>query len=431
MTDLLLKNIKLVNPSDNSCKVCDVLVCKKTISKISESIESDSAKVIEASGLTLIPGLIDIHTHLRDPGYTDKEDIISGARAAAAGGVTTLLCMPNTKPATDCTETVKYIIEKSKDADARVLPVAAITCGLGGEILTDMKALKSAGAVAFSDDGVPVKTAALMAKAMENSALIDAPILAHCEEKTLSGKGIINKGKVSEKLGCEGIPDSAEDVGTAREIALLMSAPKNARLHICHVSTENSINLIRNAKAAGFNITAETAPHYFIFNDEKALLCDADYRMNPPLRSEGDRIAVLEAVCDGTIDCIATDHAPHTPEEKLDFFTAPNGVIGMETSFSASYTALVKSGKMSVSELAGLMSYNPSKIIGIDGGKLCEGAIADFAIIDENEKWIVDAEKLHGKSKNCVFKGCELQSKVKMTVLGGRIVYNDLTSEEL
>lgn len=429
MTDLLFKNVKAVNPSNDTVKVCDILVKDGVIAQIGGNIEVNDVKIIEASGLTLIPGLVDIHTHLRDPGFTDKEDIITGANAAAAGGVTTLFCMPNTKPAVDSEETVKYIIDKAKDANASVIPVAAVTKGLSGEELTDMCALKAAGAGAFSDDGVPVKTAELMRKALDTATELNLPVFAHCEDKSLSKKGIINEGVVSEKLGCEGIPNSAEDVGTAREISLLMSAKKGARLHICHVSTEGSVNLIRFAKSLGLNITAETGPHYFIFNEEKVFSRDADYRMNPPLRSENDRLAVLKAVCDGTIDCIATDHAPHTPSEKSDFYTAPNGVIGMETSFSASYTALVKTGLLSVLQLVKIMSYNPAKIAGADGGTLDIGSRADVVLIDENEKWTVDPLKLHGKSKNCVFKGAELQSKVKMTVLGGRIVYNELFSE--
>ncbi len=429
MTDLLFKNVKAVNPSDNTVKFCDVLIRDGAFSQVGGNIEVNGVKIIEASGLTLIPGLVDIHTHLRDPGFTDKEDIITGANAAAAGGVTTLFCMPNTKPAVDSEATVKYILDKAKNAAARVIPVAAVTRGLSGGELTDMSALKAAGAGAFSDDGVPVKTAELMRKALDAAAELDLPVFAHCEDKSLSKKGIVNEGAVSEQLGCEGIPNSAEDVGTAREISLLISAKRGARLHICHVSTEGSVNLIGFAKALGLNITAETAPHYFIFNEDKVLSCDADYRMNPPLRSEKDRLAVLKAVCDGTIDCIATDHAPHTPSQKNDFYTAPNGVIGMETSFSASYTALVKTGRISLLQLVRLMSYNPAKAAGTDGGTLDLGSRADAVLIDENEKWTVDPSKLHGKSKNCVFKGEELQSKVKMTVLGGRIVYNELLSE--
>ena len=429
MADLLFKNARVVDPSQNLNRVCDVLCKNGTIAFIGKNIESNGATVIDASGLLLAPGLIDLHTHMRDPGFTEKEDIFTGCAAAAAGGVTTLCAMPNTRPACDNPETIQYILDKAKNAKARVLPVGAITKGLKGEELTDMESLVKAGACAFSDDGVPVHTAAQMQQAMAVSAGLGVPILAHTEDKTLSADGIINDCPSCEALGAKGIPNAAEDVGTAREIALLMSAPKNTHLHICHVSTSGSVALIRDAKARGLQITAETCPHYFIFTDEKVKTKDADYRMNPPLRAEADRKAVLRGVLDGTLDVIATDHAPHTSLEKSDFYKAPNGVVGMETSFAASYTALVKSGVMTVSDLIRKMSVLPAKILGIDGGTLKVGARADLILIDENEVWTVNPEKLHGKSQNCVFKNCKLQSKIKMTVLGGEIVFDDRIKE--
>ena len=425
MVDLLFKNARVVDPSQKLDRICDVLCKDGTVAFIGENIVCSTAVTIDASGLILAPGLIDLHTHLRDPGFTEKEDIVTGCAAAAAGGVTTLCAMPNTLPACDTPETIRYVLQKAENAQARVLPVAAITKGLKGEELTDMAALKEAGACAFSDDGVPVHTAAQMQQALTLSANLNAPIFAHTEDRSLSAGGIVNDCALCADLDAKGIPNSAEDVGTAREIALLMSAPQNARLHICHVSTAGSVSLIRDAKARGLHITAETCPHYFMFTDAKISEKDADYRMNPPLRSENDRQAVLRGVLDGTLDVIATDHAPHTATEKADFYTAPNGVIGMETSFSASYTALVQSGMLSVSELIEKMSVRPAQILGIDGGTLRIGGRADLILIDENEVWTVDTEKLHGKSKNCVFKNCTLQSKIKMTVSAGRIVYND------
>lgn len=425
MVDLLFKNARVVDPSQKLDRICDVLCKDGTVAFIGENIVCSTAVMIDASGLILAPGLIDLHTHLRDPGFTEKEDIITGCAAAAAGGVTTLCAMPNTLPACDTPETIRYVLQKAEKAQARVLPVAAITKGLKGENLTDMTALKEAGACAFSDDGVPVHTAAQMQQALALSAKLNVPIFAHTEDRSLSAGGIVNDCPLCTDFGVKGIPNSAEDVGTAREIALLMSAPQNARLHICHVSTAGSVSLIQDAKARGLHITAETCPHYFMFTDAKISEKDADYRMNPPLRSENDRQAVLRGVLDGTLDVIATDHAPHTATEKADFYTAPNGVIGMETSFAASYTALVQSGMLSVSELIEKMSVRPAQILGIDGGTLRIGRRADLILIDENEVWTVDTEKLHGKSKNCVFKNCTLQSKIKMTVSAGRIVYND------
>ena len=425
MVDLLFKNARVVDPSQKLDRICDVLCKDGTVAFIGENIVCSTAVTIDASGLILAPGLIDLHTHLRDPGFTEKEDIITGCAAAAAGGVTTLCAMPNTLPACDTPETIRYVLQKAEKAQARVLPVAAITKGLKGENLTDMTALKEAGACAFSDDGVPVHTAAQMQQALALSAELNVPIFAHTEDRSLSAGGIVNDCALCTDLGVKGISNSAEDVGTAREIALLMSAPQNARLHICHVSTAGSVSLIQDAKARGLHITAETCPHYFMFTDAKISEKDADYRMNPPLRSENDRQAVLRGVLDGTLDVIATDHAPHTATEKADFYTAPNGVIGMETSFAASYTALVQSGMLSVSELIEKMSVRPAQILGIDGGTLRIGGRADLILIDENEVWTVDPEKLHGKSKNCVFKNCTLQSKIKMTVSAGRIIYND------
>ncbi len=431
MADLLFTGARVVDPSQNMDCVYDVLCRGGKIAFIGKNIICENATQIDASGLILAPGLIDIHTHLRDPGFTQKEDMLSGCASAAAGGVTTLCAMPNTNPACDTPDTIQYILEKAKKAKARVLPVAAITKGLKGETLTDPEALVCAGACAFSDDGVPVATAKLMQDAMKASARLHVPILAHTEDRSLSGKGIMNACKLCEDLSAVGIPNAAEDVGTAREIALLMSAPEGAHLHICHVSTSGSAQLIADAKKRGLSITAETCPHYFIFNDKKLEARDADYRMNPPLRSEEDRRAILHALLDGTLDVIVTDHAPHTPAEKSDFYKAPNGVIGMETSFAASYTTLVKSGVMTISELLCRMSQRPAQILGVEGGTLKVGSRADLILIDENEVWTVDPNALHGKSKNCVFKNCKLQSKVKMTVLNGEIVFDELTKEKM
>lgn len=425
MSAFLFQNARVIDPSQNMDVVCDLLCRDGKIAAVGQGLPADGAKRIDASGLILAPGLIDLHTHLRDPGFTEKEDILTGCAAAAAGGVTTLCAMPNTKPTCDTPEIITYILEKAKNAKARVLPVAAITKGLAGQELTDMEALKKAGACAFSDDGVPVATAALMAEAMREASKLNVPIFAHTEDQTLSKGGKINEGKVSRELGVPGIPNAAEDVGTARELALLMTAPKNTRLHICHVSTAGSVALIADAKRRGLSVTAETGPHYFMLNDEMLRTKDADYRMNPPLRTKADQEAVLKALVDGTLDVIATDHAPHTPLEKSDFLNAPNGVIGMETSFSAAYTALVLTGLMTVSELIYRMSTLPAKILGRDLGTLRVGAPADLILIDEHETWVVDPEHLHGKSKNAVFKGRKLQSRIKMTVYNGEIVFED------
>ncbi len=421
---LLIRGARIVNPARHEDYIGNILIAGDRISAVSEHACDPDAEVIDAHGLTAVPGFVDLHVHLRDPGFTDKEDILSGCRAAAAGGVTSLLCMPNTKPAVDTPETVRYILDKAKDADAHVYVAAAITKGLGGAELNDLEALRKAGAVALSDDGRPVVDTACLAEAMCRAPELGMLAAAHCEDLYLAKKWYLNEGEISKQLGLPGVPAAAEDCGTAREIAV--AAAYDVPVHICHVSTRTSAALIRDAKARGVKVTAETAPHYLLLTDKELLKRDADYRMNPPLRAEEDRLAMIEAVRDGTIDAIATDHAPHTPAEKADFLKAPNGSVGMETSFAASYTALVKTGVLTLAELVERMSVRPAQILGIEAGVIGAGEIADIALIDEHEEWLVDPDKLHGKSRNTPFKGMTLTGKVKATVCGGRVIYSEL-----
>ena len=421
---ILIRGARILNPARGEDYVGNILIAGDRVSAVSEHVYDDDAVVIEANGLTAVPGFIDLHVHLRDPGFTDKEDIHTGCRAAAAGGVTSLLCMPNTKPAIDTAETVRYILDEAKTADAHVYVAAAITKGLQGVELCDLDALREAGAVALSDDGRPVVDTACLVEAMRRAPELGMIVAAHCEDLFLAKKWYLNEGETSKAVGLPGVPAAAEDCGTAREIAV--AAAYDVPVHICHVSTKTSAALIREAKARGVKVTAETAPHYLLMTDKELLKKDADYRMNPPLRAEEDRIAMIEAIKDGTIDVIATDHAPHTPEEKADFLKAPNGSIGMETSFAGAYTALVKTGVLTLSELVEKMSVRPAEILGIEAGMIGAGQTADIVLIDENEVWTVDADKLHGKSRNTPFKGMELQGKVKLTVCGGRVVYNEL-----
>ena len=421
---LLIRGARIVNPARHEDYIGNILIAGDRISAVSEHACDPDAEVIDAHGLTAVPGFVDLHVHLRDPGFTDKEDILSGCRAAAAGGVTSLLCMPNTKPAVDTPETVRYILDKAKDADAHVYVAAAITKGLGGAELNDLEALRKAGAVALSDDVRPVVDTACLAEAMCRAPELGMLVAAHCEDLYLAKKWYLNEGEISKQLGLPGVPAAAEDCGTAREIAV--AAAYDVPVHICHVSTRTSAALIRDAKARGVKVTAETAPHYLLLTDEELLKRDADYRMNPPLRAEEDRLAMIEAVRDGTIDAIATDHAPHTPTEKADFLKAPNGSVGMETSFAASYTALVKTGVLTLAELVERMSVRPAQILGIEAGVIGAGEIADIVLIDEREEWLVDPDKLHGKSRNTPFKGMTLTGKVKATVCGGRVIYSEL-----
>lgn len=421
--NILIKNSKVVSPADGINGINDILISDGKIAQIGESLSADGAQIIDAEGLCAIPGLVDMHVHLRDPGQTQKEDILSGCRAAAAGGVTGLLAMPNTTPATDSPETVKYILEKAKKADAKVYVAGSITKGLKSQEPTDIAELKRAGAVALTDDGRPVENTKYLSDAMKLAPQYGMRVVAHCEDLFLADKGIINEGEVSEKLRVKGIPAAAEDCGTAREIAL--AAALGVPVHICHVSTKTSVELIRDAKNRGVRVTAETAPHYFSLTENELLKRDADFRMNPPLRTISDVDEIVNGLLDGTLDAIATDHAPHTVEDKSDFEKAPNGSIGMETSLAVGITCLVKRGLMSFEKLVEKMSVNPAKILGINAGTLAIGAPADIALVDLNEEWVVDADKLHGKSKNTPFKGRRLYGKVKKTILDGRVVFED------
>ncbi len=420
--DLLIKNAFAVSPADGFNEPMDILVSGGKIAAVGKNLSAGDAEVLNAEGLYAFPGFVDMHVHLRDPGQTQKEDIITGCRAAAAGGVTSLLCMPNTTPAIDSAETVEMILEKAKSATARVYVAASISKGLKSKEPTDLQAVHAAGAVGLSDDGRPVENTKMLSDAMKQAPDLGMTVVAHCEDLYLADGGRINEGEVSEKLGVKGIPASAEDCGTAREIAL--AAAENVPIHICHVSTKTSVALVRDAKRRGVKVTAETAPHYFSLTEKELLRRDADYRMNPPLRTSKDVEAIINGLADGTLDCIATDHAPHTPEDKADFEKAPNGSIGMETSFAVGITYLVKPGLLTLQELINKMSVNPARILGISAGTLSVGAPADIAIADIGEQWTVDVNRLHGKSKNTPFKGLTLTGRVRTTILNGEVVFS-------
>ena len=387
------------------------------------SLEGENADIVyDCSSLTAMAGLFDMHVHLRDPGFTHKEDILTGCSAALAGGVTGVAAMPNTKPAADNPETVRYIIDKAKNTGVKVYPVGSITKGLQGRELCDFDSLKDAGICAVSDDGRPVENAEMMREALVLAAEKNIPVISHCEDLSIIKGGIINKGSIALKLGVQGMDRASEDYITAREMILAHSA--GVPIHIAHVSTKDSVAMIRFAKSMGVKVTCETCPHYFLMTEEKVSSMDADYRMNPPLRTEEDRKAVLEGILDGTIDCIVTDHAPHTPEEKADFFRAPNGVIGMETSLAAVLT-LFHEGKLTLSDIARLMSEKPREILSLPEVKIAVGQKADLFVMDTQYKWTVDPEKLHSKARNAVFKGVEFTGKPVMTIAEGEIRYKD------
>lgn len=424
MSTILIQNARIMNTSVEMDRKGDIFINNGVLAEIGDKIVCDSDFTFDATGMIVAPGLVDMHVHTRDPGFTFKDSIETVSECAAAGGVTALAAMPNTNPAADNTETIRYVIDKASKAKTRVFPVGSVTKDLKGESLVDFAALKAAGAIAFSDDGEPVANAKLMSDAIKLTGLLDSVILAHCEDKSLAGNGIINEGVISEKLGVKGIPCSSESVGVSRELAIAKSL--NARIHICHVSTSDSVDIIRSAKKSGVKVTAETCPHYFMLNEEYLALQDADYRMNPPLRTEADKMAIIRGIIDGTIDTIATDHAPHTMEEKSDFLNAPNGVVGLETLLAAGITGLVNKGYISLFKLLHMMSALPAQILGIDAGNMKIGKTADIVVFNPTEKWIVNPEKLHGKSRNTPFKEMKMCGKVKLTICRGEVVYNDL-----
>lgn len=418
---MLIRNGRLVDGSMD--KKGDILIIDGKIAKIADAIVCPNDEMIDAEGAVVLPGLIDMHVHLRDPGYTYKEDVLSGCEAAAAGGVTGVACMPNTNPVNDNPEVTEYILLRAKRAKAKVYPIASITKRMNGEELTNFSKLRQAGAVGISDDGRPVEDRQRMKDALQRGAASGLLPISHCEDLAIIAGGIINKGKISEQLGVKGMDRLSEDSITEREISLAKET--GCPIHIAHVSTKGAVEAIRRAKADGVKVTCETCPHYFMLTEEELLKRDADYRMNPPLREESDRAAVEEGILDGTIDCIVTDHAPHAAEEKADFEKAPNGVVGLETSLAATLTALYHTGKLTLQEIVRLMAERPAKLLGIEGGSLTVGAAADLTLVDLEEEWIVEPKKLHSKSKNTVFKGRTFRGKVKMTLLDGNIVYED------
>ncbi|MDY4048297.1 dihydroorotase [Negativibacillus massiliensis] len=424
---MLIANARILDPS---CEppvdfIGDILIEGDRIIKVGSNLAqtkiAQGAQHIDASGLCAAPGFLDIHVHLRDPGFTHKEDIITGCKAAAAGGVTGVCCMPNTKPVTDNEEVLSYILDKAKDADARVYPIASITKGMLGQELNDIAALHACGAVAVSDDGRPVENGGMMLKALKEAYKAGVPVISHCEDLTIIDGGIINEGRISKELGVKGMDRASEDSITAREIVLAESS--DTAIHIAHVSTKGSVQLIREAKARGVKVTCETAPHYMMMTDELLLSYNANFRMNPPLREQEDCEAIVEGVLDGTIDAIVTDHAPHAAEEKANFLKAPNGIVGLETSFAAACTVLVHQCGMSLLDLVKLMSTNPANLLRLPGGTLREGSLADIVLFDPDRSWTVDAEKLHSKSKNTPFDGLELTGRVVRTILGGKTVF--------
>jgi dihydroorotase len=407
----------------NSVEKKDILIKQGKIVKIAANIPADGSEEIDASGLYVFPGLIDMHVHLRDPGFEYKEDIESGSKAAVKGGFTQICCMPNTNPITDNKVVVSYIKHKAQEVGlCKVHPIGAITKGEKGEQLAEIGEMKKAGAVAISDDGVTVKNSRLMRLAMEYASGFDIKCLCHCEDKELVDGGVVNEGLSSTIAGLKGIPRAAEDIIIAREIALAESL--DVPVHICHVSTHSGVRLIRDAKRAGVKVTAETCPHYFAVTDEIITSFDTRTKVNPPIREEVDKQAILAGLKDGTLDCIVTDHAPHHINDKnVEYPAAAFGISGIETSFGFAITYLYKAGVLSLNELADRMSAAPARILGLDGGEIKEGGVADLMIANLNENWVVDPEKFVSKGKNSPIGGYTLDGVVKYTIVDGDVKY--------
>ncbi len=431
----LIKKGYVIDPASGREGQYDVLIDGELIRRIDRDISVDAvvqlAKkdvqkhlVIDAEGKYVMPGFIDLHVHLREPGFEYKETIATGAKAAAAGGYTTICPMPNTKPATDSGDMIRLVQEKAKqEATVNILPIGAITIGQSGSELADIKELKSAGAVALSEDGKSVMDTALYMEAMQQAAHYRLPIFAHCEDKALVGKGVINAGRTAVKLGLPGISNAVEDIITARDI--LMAKESGAQLHLCHISTRDSAKMLALAKKEGLPVTGEVCPHHFILSDEDIKSDDSDYKMNPPLRSPEDVEALKLALKEGVIDVIATDHAPHSMEEKAkSFMESPFGIVGLETAFALTYTELVEKGYLSISQMVEKMSVNPAKVLGIDRGTLGEGKIADLVIADPRVEYRIDREAFYSKGKNTPFQGRKVRGQIICTFVAGSMVYN-------
>jgi dihydroorotase len=419
--NILIKNGQMIDPANKVDEKLDILLSDGKTARLGKpgSIPADGAQVVDASGKILVPGLVDMHVHLREPGFEYKETIKTGAAAAKAGGFTSVCCMPNTNPVNDNRSVTEFILSEATDAPARVFPIGAITKGSKGEELAEMAELHSAGCMAVSDDGKPVMNAAIMRRAMEYSKIFDIPIISHSEDCALSNTGVMNEGFVSTELGLRGIPAAAEEVMIARDIAL--AELTGCRLHIAHVSTAGSVRMLREAKARGVKVTAETCPHYFTLTEEAVRGYNTMAKMNPPLRTADDVAAIKQGLKDGTIDVIATDHAPHGMDEKsVEFDYAPFGIVGLETAIGLVFK-LVHEGLLSMSEAVRKMSLNPVSILRINKGTLSAGADADITIIDPNAEWTVDSSQFKSKSKNTPFDGWKLKGKAVQTIVGGRL----------
>jgi dihydroorotase len=429
LTATLIKGGEVINPRLKTKGTLDILIHNGKVEKIARPGEikinnEANLEVIDATGMIVTPGLIDMHVHLREPGYEYKETILTGSEAAAAGGFTAVACMANTRPVNDSASVTKYILQKAKEANlVRLYPIAAVTKGQAGETITEFEELKAAGAVGFSDDGRPVFDSMIMRNALERASLLKMPVISHCEDLYLSKDGVMHEGSVSKRLNLKGIPSASEEIMVIRDI--LLAKLTGCPVHIAHVSTEGSVRFIEQAKGEGIPVTAETAPHYFSLDHRAVREFGANAKMYPPLREQGDIEAIKKALARGIIDVIATDHAPHSPEEKaIGMRKAPPGIIGLQTLLPLTLT-LVREGVMDLITAVERLTSSPAKILGVSGGIIEEGSDADLTLIDLERVYSLKAEDIKSKSHNSPFIGRPLKGKAVLTMVGGRVVYKD------
>lgn len=423
MKSILIKSGRVIDAATNTDRVEDILVKDNKICKRGVNITTDEeCMVINAEGSFVMPGFVDLHVHLRDPGFTHKETLETGTRAAAHGGVTTICPMPNTKPATDNPDKVAELVSRAKNCLVNVLPVGAVTVGQIGREVTDIRGMKEAGICAISEDGKSVMDSNVYRDAMRIAAELDIPVMAHCEDINLVAGGVMNLDDKAKELGLKGISNAVEDIIVSRDI--LLAKETGARLHLCHCSTKDSVRMIKEAKEDGLPVTGEVCPHHFILSTDDIHENDANYKMNPPLRSTEDVQALREGLRDGIMDVISTDHAPHTEEEKAaGFEKAPFGIVGIETSAALTYTELVLGGYLTPMQMVEKMSYNPAKILGIERGTLEVGAVADIVVFNPNVEYVIDTAEFESKGRNTPFAGRKVRGKVEYTIKAGEIVY--------
>ena len=423
MPALWIRNARIVDPASKRDGVGDLFAEDGRMVASLSAAGRRRARKMDAKGLVAAPGLVDIHVHFREPGQTHKETIATGSRAAAAGGFTTVVCMPNTTPTADNAGTIQYILDAvRRDAVVKVLPTGCITIGAKGDTLAPIGSLKRAGVVAITDDGDCVQSNELMRRAIEYARMFGLPVMDHCQDTSMTEGAVMNEGDVSIRLGLRGWPNAAEDVIVSRNV--ILSSYTGAHIHMQHISSARSVDILRRAKSDGVRVTAEATPHHIAFTDEALATYDPNFKMNPPLRTEADRKAIIAGLRDGTLDCISTDHAPHTDYEKdKEFDYAPNGILGLETALAVVLEVLVRKSKFKLSHAIDLMTRRPARVLGLPAGTLLPGAAADICLFDPDESWVYDAKAGQSKSSNSPWSGRTLVGRVKTTIVDGRVVF--------